>query len=165
MADEIGMTGVPTHNGPRNRLESVSVDLDERAATEPGLGELFRQLAQDSATLVRQEVALAKAEMQENVRHAVRNAAMVAVGGGIAVVGALVLVLFLVLALGDALNEYWLGALIVGLVFLVAGAVLTMGSLRKLRGEALAPERTIQTLKEDKQWAQNEIRQVRQDLT
>jgi uncharacterized membrane protein YqjE len=161
MADERILTAEPTGNGSTNRLGPLSDTVEERA--EPALGELFRQLAQDSATLVRQEVALAKAELQENVKQAVRSAAMVAVGGGIAVVGALVLVLFLVLALGDALNEYWLGALIVGVVFLIAGGVLAMGSLRKLKGDGLAPERTIQTLKEDRQWAQNEIRQVRRD--
>jgi uncharacterized membrane protein YqjE len=164
MADEIAMTRAPTGNGQRNRVGTLSADLDERAAAEPGLGDLFRQLAQDSATLVRQEVALAKAELRENVSHAVRDAVMIAVGGVIALIGVLVLVAFLVLALGDALENYWLSSLIVGAVFLIAGGVLAMGSLRKLKRDGLAPERTIQTLKEDKQWAQNEIRQARQDL-
>jgi uncharacterized membrane protein YqjE len=162
MAHERMLTAEPTGNGTTHRLGSLGGTVEERA--EPALGELFRQLAQDSATLVRQEVALAKAELQENVKQAVRSAAMVAVGGVIAGVGALVLVMFLVLALGDALNEYWLGALIVGLVFVIAGGVLALGSLRRLKGDGLAPERTIQTLKEDTQWAQNEIRQVRRDL-
>jgi uncharacterized membrane protein YqjE len=162
MADEIIMTArADTGNGQRNRVGAAT---DGRTSSEPALGELFRQLAQDSAALVRQEMALAKAELRENVKTAVRDATMVAVGGGIALVGALVLVLFLVLALGDALNEYWLGALIVGAVFVIAGGVLAMGSLRRLKSDGLAPERTIQTLKEDKQWAQSEIRQVRQDL-
>jgi uncharacterized membrane protein YqjE len=159
MADEM-LARAPTGNGTRNRISTAEVE--ER--TEPALGELFRQLAQDSATLVRQEVALAKAEVRENVSHMVRDSAMVAAGAGIALVGALVLVAFLVIALGDALNNYWLAALIVGAVFVLAGGVLAMGSLRKLKRGGLAPERTIQTLKEDKQWAQNEIRQVRRDL-
>ena len=163
MADEIAVTRAPGANGQRNRLGALSADLEERSV-EPGLGDLFRQLAQDSATLVRQELSLAKLELRENVSQAVRDVAMVAVGGGIAVIGVLVLVAFAALALGDALNNYWLSALIVGAVFLIAGGVLAMGSLRKLKHSGLAPERTIQTLKEDKQWAQNEIRQVRQDL-
>ena len=162
MAEVRELTPTPTGNGTTHRPGALAASAETRA--EPALGELFRQLAQDSATLVRQEMALAKAELRENVKHAVRDAAMVAVGGGIAVVGALVLVLFLVLALGDALNEYWLGALIVGLVFLIAGGVLAMGSLRRLKSDGLAPERTLQTLKEDTQWAQSEIRQVRRDL-
>jgi uncharacterized membrane protein YqjE len=164
MADEMATTRAPSGNGSRNRIAPVTAPVDGRASTEPGLGDLFRQLAQDSATLVRQEVALAKAELKENVSQAVRDVSMIAVGGVIAVVGVLVLVAFLVLALGDALNNYWLSALIVGVVLLIAGGVLAMGSLRRLKRGGLTPERTLQTLKEDKQWAQSEIRQVRQDL-
>lgn len=161
MADEIRVTRAGDESG----LGRIATQLNQPGGGgDPGLGDLFRQLAQDSATLVRQEVALAKAELQQNVKTAVRDATMAAVGGGLALVGALVLVLFLVLALGDALNEYWLGALIVGLVFLIAGGLLAMGSLKKLKNDGLAPERTIQTLKEDKQWAQSEIQQVRRDL-
>lgn len=163
MQEELQVTRITAEaNGPTRR--PVATAGQDPGLSEPALGELFRQLAQDSATLVRQEMTLAKAELRQNVRAAVRDATMVAVGGGLALVGGLVLVLFLVLALGDALNEYWLGALIVGAVLLLAGGILAMGSLKKLRGDGLAPERTIQTLKEDKQWAQTEIRQVRQDL-
>ncbi|HEX5724213.1 MAG TPA: phage holin family protein [Longimicrobiaceae bacterium] len=133
----------------------------EGAGEEPALGELIRQLAQDSATLVRQEVALAKAEMRQNLKAAARDATMVATGGLLALVGAMVLILFLVLLVGDALDEYWLGALIVGLVFLAVGGFLAKKSLDSLKRDSLAPEQTIQTLKEDKQWVQSEIQQAR----
>lgn len=131
---------------------------------EPALGDLIRQLAQDSATLVRQEVALAKAELQQNVKSAARDVVMIAVGGVLAMVGALSLVIFLILALGDAVNEYWLGALIVGVVFLLIGGLLAMINLKKLKHESMAPTRTLDTLKEDKQWLQSEIKQARRDL-
>ena len=155
MADEINVTRTTTTGaeGAPGRLDN-----------EPGLGELFRQLAQDSATLVRQEMALAKAEMTQNLRSAARDATMVAIGGGVALLGMLVLILFLVLVIGDALNEYWAGALIVGLLFLIIGGVLAMGALKRLKHDSLTPARTIDTLKEDKQWAQSEINQVRRDL-
>ncbi|HEX8431660.1 MAG TPA: phage holin family protein [Longimicrobium sp.] len=152
MADEIHVTRTDSAGAP-GRMDA-----------EPGLGDLFRQLAQDSATLVRQEVALAKVEMTNNLKAAARAAVMVAVGGILALVGVLVLIAFLVIALGDALNEYWLGALIVGLFFLIVGGLLAMRSLKRLKGESLAPGQTLETLKEDKQWAQSEIRQVRRDL-
>ncbi|CAN5309896.1 phage holin family protein [soil metagenome] len=135
------------------------------AAGEPSLGELFKQLAEDSAMLVRQEVALAKVEMSHNIKSAARSAAMVAVGGMIAFVGVLVLVAGIVILLGAALNNYWLAALIVGIVFLAIGGLLAMSNLNKLKAEELAPERTIQTLQEDKQWIQKEIKQVKTDLT
>jgi uncharacterized membrane protein YqjE len=133
-------------------------------AGEPALGDLFRQLAQDSATLVRQEMALAKAELKSNVKSVARDAAMVAVGGILALVGATVLIAFLVVAVGDALDNYWLGALIVGVLFLLVGGILAMSSLKKLKSEDVAPTRTLETLKEDKQWLQSEIKQARRDL-
>jgi uncharacterized membrane protein YqjE len=139
---------------------------DDGRATggEPALGDLFRQLAQDSATLVRQEMTLAKAELKSNVKSVARDAAMVAVGGILALVGAIVLIAFLVVAVGDALDNYWLGALIVGVLFLLVGGILAMTSLKKLKNEDVAPTRTLETLKEDKQWLQSEIKQARRDL-
>ncbi len=131
---------------------------------EPALGDLFRQLAQDSATLVRQEMTLAKAELKNNVRSVARDAAMVAVGGVLALVGVIVLIAFLVVAVGDALDNYWLGALIVGVLFLLVGGLLAMSNLKKLKHEEVAPTRTLETLKEDKQWLQSEIKQARRDL-
>jgi uncharacterized membrane protein YqjE len=133
-------------------------------SSDPALGNLFRQLAQDSATLVRQEMALAKAELKSNVKSVARDAVMVGVGGVLALLGALVLIAFLVVALGDALDNYWLGALIVGALFLIVGGLLAMSNLKKLKQEEVAPTRTLETLKEDKQWLQSEMKQARRDL-
>ncbi len=132
---------------------------------EPSLGELFRQLTQDSATLIRQEVALAKAELRENAGRVARSAAMIAVGAMVALVGVLVLTAFLVILLGDLLDNYWLAALIVGLLFAIIGGVLISTHLSRIRQTDLKPEQTIQTLKEDKQWLQSEIQDVRRELT
>jgi uncharacterized membrane protein YqjE len=131
---------------------------------EPSLGELFKQLAQDSATLVKQEVALAKVEMRENLRSAGRDAAMIAVGGGLLLVGLLVLTAALVAVIGDALDNYWLGALVVGLLFVVIGGLLAKKNLDNLKKDSLGPEQTIQTLKEDKQWLQSEMQQAKKEL-
>jgi len=128
---------------------------------EPSLGDLVKQLAQDSATLVRQEMALAKAEMRENLRSYTKDVAMIVVGGVLALIGVLVLIAFLVVALGDALDNYWLGALIVGVLFMAVGAFLAKKNMNNLKHDSLAPEQTIQTLKEDKQWLQSEIQQAR----
>ena len=131
---------------------------------DPALGELFRQLAQDSATLVRQEMTLAKAELKSNVKSVARDAVMVGVGGILALIGTLVLLAAVVVAVGDALDNYWLGALIVAAVFLIVGGLLAMSNLKKLKQEEVAPARTLETLKEDKQWLQSEIKQARRDL-
>lgn len=146
----------------------VARTVDGRVApagrVEPQLGELFRQLAQDSATLVRQEVALAKAEIRENVKTVARNAAIIGAGAVLALLGTLVLIACLVMVVGDALDEYWLGALIVGGLFLVIGGIMAKQALGNLKAESLAPEQTIETLKEDKQWLQSEIKQARREM-
>lgn len=134
------------------------------AGGEPPLGDLIRQLAQDSATLVRQEVALAKAEIRENVKSVGRDVAMIAIGGIVALLGVLVLIAFLVIVLGEVIGEAWAGALIVGALFLAIGGFMAMKFLGNLKHETLAPERTIETLKEDKQWLQSEIKQAKRDL-
>jgi len=135
-----------------------------RAGADPSLGDLFRQLADDSATLIRQEMALAKTEMRQNVQHAAKDASMIAVGGVVAAIGALVLVAFLVMIVGKALGAPWAGALAVGLLFLVVGGVLAMRAAKSLKKDSLTPEQTIRSLKEDKQWVQNEMQQARREL-
>lgn len=134
------------------------------AGEEHSLGELFRELAQESATLVRQEMALAKVEMKENIRHATKDVVMIAVGGGLLLVGLLTLTAFLVAALGDLLDNYWLGALIVGVVFAGIGGLLAMKYLGDLKNDDLKPDQTIQTLKEDKQWLQSEMQEAKREL-
>ena len=156
MADGFNTTPVRPGDGP------VMRPADPGA--EPALGDLIRQLAQDSATLVRQEVALAKAELRDNVKSVARDAAMIAIGGIVATIGVLVLIACLVMLVGDALDEPWLGALIVGILFLAVGGFMAMKFLKNLKNDTLAPDQTIQTLKEDKQWLQSEIKQARRDL-
>jgi uncharacterized protein (DUF58 family) len=75
-----------------------------------------------------------------------------------------VLVAFLVILLGSVLGNYWLSALIVGGLFVLVGGVLIMTNLKKLKKEEVAPTRTIETLKEDKQWLQSEITQAKREL-
>jgi uncharacterized membrane protein YqjE len=148
----------------QNQPVTMAAPGDGRAsAAEPQLGDLFRQLAQDSATLVRQEMALAKAELRDNVKSVARDTAKIAVGAVLAGVGALVLVAFLVLLLGDAVGKYWAGALIVGVLFVAIGGFLVMNAMKRLKQDTIAPEQTLQTLKEDKQWLQSEMKQVRRD--
>jgi uncharacterized membrane protein YqjE len=135
------------------------------AEPEPPLGELFRQLAEDSATLIRQEMQLARTELRESVRSITRGALMLAIGGGLLLVGLLALTAFLIVALGAALDNYWLGALIVALLYGAIGGVMLMRGKEKLQGSDLKPEQTIRSLQEDKRWAQSEAQQVKRDLT
>jgi uncharacterized membrane protein YqjE len=147
--------------------DEIRIEPERRPAVapEPSLGDLFRQLAQDTGALIRQEVALARAEMRQNLQSVTRSAVRIAIGGAVVLVGTLVLVAFLVLLVGDLIGNYWLGALIVGLVFTAIGGIMVKTALDNLSAESLAPEQTVETLKEDKEWLQNEIRDARRDLT
>lgn len=145
---------------------NVTSQQDGSAGAEPSLGQLFKELANESTTLMKQEVALAKAELRENASAAAKDVGMAAAGGGLVLVGLLALTAFLVALLGDIFgDEYWLGALIIGLIYVIIGAVMAKKAMANLRREGLKPDQTIQTLKEDQRWIKSEIQQAKQDLT
>lgn len=132
------------------------------ADAERPLGELLRSLSRDAAHLVRQEIALARAEVRRNVRAAARDSALIVLGGTVAALGGLVLLAALVVAAGDLLGDrYALGALLVGLVLLAIGGGLAFAGARKARSAPLAPAETLATLRETGAWARAEAAQVR----
>jgi hypothetical protein len=122
------------------------------------LGELFGDLARDTGTLVRQEVQLAKTELSENASRAARDLGVIAVGGLVAYAGFLVLLAAATLGLVATGLDPWLAALIVGAIVAVVGAVLVQRGLGALKREELAPRQTVETLKEDAQWAKQQVR-------
>jgi uncharacterized membrane protein YqjE len=108
-------------------------------------------------TLAKQELELAKAEMAEKSRKAVPGFGMV---GGAAVMALLAggaLTAFLILVL-DGIMPNWLAALIVGLAYAaVAAGLYYAGKGRVQEAGPLMPEQTVETLKEDVEWAKNQI--------
>jgi hypothetical protein len=124
--------------------------------------DLLRQLRDDTTTLVREEVALAKTEVSEKVSVFSRNVAYLAAGAFVALLAAMMILFslgylvrgFLVTAgIGESMATF-LGFLIIGAIVGVIGAVLISKGIKTLKNKSLAPERTIETLKEDKAWAQ-----------
>ncbi len=121
------------------------------------IGELFGQLSQDMTLLFRQELQLARAEMSEKIAHVTGNLVSVMAGGFVAYVGALALVAALILGLHEAAEvSPWVSALIVGAIFAVAGYVMLNRGLKELKRVDLAPRRTVETLKDDVQWAKEQ---------
>lgn len=131
---------------------------------EPPIGELFKELSTDATTLVRQEVALAKAELRQTAKQLGRDAAKVGAAAVLAWFGAMAGVAFLILALGALLDSYWLSALIVAVVFLGIAAILAKNAKEDMQKAELKPVRTMETLQEDKAWAKREIRDLKQDM-
>lgn len=135
-------------------------------AGEPSLGELLKRLTGDTAELVRQEAALAKAELREAGSVLAADGAKIGVAVGLALAGVLSLTAFLVLALGRLLDgAFWLSALLVGLALLAVGGVLARNAIQDVKRRGLAPRRTIATLRDDQAWAAREARDLRHDLT
>ena len=132
---------------------------------EPSLGELFTRLTADTGELVRQEVALARAEMRQVGATVARDGAKVGVAFGLALAGALAVTAFLVIALGDVLDNYWLGALLVGVVLLAVGGFLAKSAVNDVKRRGLVPAETVDSLREDAAWAKQEAGAVKRELT
>jgi uncharacterized membrane protein YqjE len=119
------------------------------------IGELLKELANETTTLVRQELDLAKAEMREKAGKAGPGFGMWGVAGVTALLALGSLTAFLILALDGAMPN-WLAALIVGLVYTaIAGVLYLRGKQRVEEAGSPVPEKTIETVKEDVQWAKH----------
>ena len=124
---------------------------------ERSLGDLFSDLSRETSTLVRQEVQLAKAELTQSATEAARGIGMLVAGGAVAYAGLLFLLLAIVFRLIEAGWDAWLSALVVGVVVVAIGAILVLRARESLKPANLAPKKTVETLKEDAEWAKEQI--------
>jgi uncharacterized membrane protein YqjE len=122
------------------------------------MGELFKQLSSELSTLVRQELKLAQAEMTEKGKRAGRGAGMFGGAGVFAVVALGTFSAVLIAALAKAM-DVWLAALIVTAIWAaVAAALATRGRQRVAQATPAVPEQTVETIKEDAQWARTQLK-------
>jgi len=130
----------------------------QESKTDSSIGELFADLTRDMSTLVRQEVQLAKTEVTQKATRVGKDVAYMAVGGAIAYAGFLALVAAVIVILGMVGVPWWLSALLVGLIVAAVGYFLIMKGRDALKRLDMAPRETIQTLKEDAEWAKEQTR-------
>lgn len=132
---------------------------------ENSVAGLLKQLRDDTTALLREEIALAKTEVAEKVSKFSRNAVLLAVGallGYTALIPLLVGLgfalgsLFVSLGMGTNMGAF-LGFLVVALITGGISAAIVLSALNSFKKEKLTPERTLSTLKDDKQWIQNKI--------
>ena len=121
------------------------------------LGELFSELAQETSTLVRQEVNLAKTEMSQKASTAGKHIGVLAAGGALAHAGLLAILAGVIALLNDVM-PLWASALLVGIVVAIVGYLLIRKGLDALKRDDFAPRETIETLKEDQQWAREQTK-------
>ena len=140
----------------------MSVQLEPPAEDRPGgdqsVGELLRQLSEQTSTLVRQEVQLAKAELSQKASLAGKGAGLLAGAAvlGLGVFGAFTAFLIAVIALAVPV---WVAALIVTVLYGALAAALALAGRAALRkATPLTPEQTVDSVKEDVQWAKTQAR-------
>jgi MFS family permease len=138
-----------------------SADFDRDLRERP-LGELVKQLATETSTLVKQEIDLAKAEMTEKGKKAGKGAGIFGAAGIIGFLALSALTACLIALLATALDHVWLAALIVALVYgAIAGVLALTGKKEVQEATPPAPEQTIETLKEDVEWAKTQTPSAR----
>jgi uncharacterized membrane protein YqjE len=116
---------------------------------DQSVSDLVKQLSEQTATLVRQEMRLAQTELQEKGKKAGIGAGMFGAGGLVAFFGAATLIAAAVLALATAVDP-WLAAVIVGVVLLaVAGGAAMMGKKQIEEATPPAPETAMRSVKRD----------------
>ena len=134
-----------------------SNDQSAQDLREQPIGDLIRQLANETSTLVRQELALARAEMTQKGRKAGPGIGMVGLAGVVGLLAGGAFTAFLILVL-DGVMPNWLAALIVALAYAAGAAALYyMGKERVQEAGGVTPEQTVETVKEDVEWAKTQI--------
>lgn len=132
---------------------------------QPTIAELLKDLREESTLLLREEIALAKKEISEKISSTAQNLIYV-VGGALVAYCAII---FLLLAISSSISQafvaqgvemgwaIFLGLLIVALIIGTVSIAMIVKGIQTLKKLSLIPEKTVETLKEDKKWAQNKI--------
>jgi len=126
---------------------------------ERSIGQILKDLTHELQTLFRQEVELAKTEMGEKASRVGTNVGAVAAGGAVAFAGALALLAALVRGFAILLEHFmspnvaeWLSPLLIGVVLAAIGLGMMKKAIATLKHETVTPEKTTQSLQENKEW-------------
>ncbi len=125
-----------------------------------GLGSLVTGIVEDLQGIVRGEVLLAKTELKEDVSKLGKAAGALVAGALIGLVGFIFLMLAVTYLIATQL-DMWLSAGIVAVALLLIAGILVMSGKKAMSAASLKPDETIDSLKEDQQWANQQIKSVR----
>jgi hypothetical protein len=123
---------------------------------ERSLGELFSELAGETGTLVRQEIALAQVEITKKASTVGTNVASLAVGGAVGYAAVLAILAGVIMGLANFMPA-WVASLIVGAVVAAIAYFMVSSALNKLKNTDLTPTATVDSIKEDAQWLKNQV--------
>lgn len=159
---DVGVTDVSTaRRDDESTAELLRSLKDETVTLVRDELEVFRteaaRIGQGVATLAGQELRLARAEMSQKTRHLIPGLGMMAAAGAAALTALGTLTAFVVLALAEVMDA-WVAALVVGLAWVVVAAGLYFaGRERVSEAGPLVPEQTMESVKEDVEWAKSQI--------
>jgi uncharacterized membrane protein YqjE len=125
-----------------------------------GFSTLLKELGNGSSNLLRAEVLLARLELTDIAANIARGTTAVVLGGVLLLLGGLSTIAGVVLVVGDQWlprDRYWLAALVVMVVTGALAAWLVRRGLAQLSPSRLAPDQTLETLKEDKEWLKRQL--------
>jgi uncharacterized membrane protein YqjE len=128
-----------------------STTVDDRS-----LGDLFGDLSQKASLLIRQEIRLANVEMKQKASKASKELALIIVGAVLANAALLALVAAVIIGLAEVV-EPWLAALIVAVLLAIIAGIMAYAGIQNLRQMSPAPERTMATIEEDKEWLKQQL--------
>jgi drug/metabolite transporter (DMT)-like permease len=114
-------------------------------------------LSRETTTLVRQEIQLAKVEMTTKATKVGKDVGFLAVGGFVIYAGFLAIMAAAIVLLAHVL-PWWVAALLIGVVVAGVGYGLVQKGLSALQHEDLAPHQTVQSIKENAEWAKEQTR-------
>jgi cytochrome c biogenesis protein CcdA len=123
---------------------------------ERTVAELLGDLAQETGTLVRQEVRLATTEMTDKAKFAAKQGALMASGAMVGVLALLTLLAALVLGIGEFI-ALWASALIVGIGLAIVAVALSVVGLQEIKRLDVKPKQTVRELQETKTWVQRQV--------
>jgi MFS family permease len=126
---------------------------DGQDQRERPIGDLVKQLADQTSTLVHQEMELAKAELAAKGKQAGKGAGLLGSAALVGLLAAGALTAFLIMLL-DGVLANWLAALVVAVAFGAIAGILALQGRKKMQAAAPpVPEQTVETVKEDVEWA------------
>jgi uncharacterized membrane protein YqjE len=129
----------------------------EQEPRERSIAELVKDLAGQTSTLVRQEIQLAQAEITQKGKVAGRGAGMLVAAALFALLALGAFTAFLIAVL-DTFMATWLAALIVTVLWAIVAAVLASAGRKALQQATPPAPQTVETVKEDVQWAKTQTR-------
>jgi hypothetical protein len=123
-----------------------------------GTAEAFKQVAEDASTLVKAEIALAKAEVMEGVKAKATGAGMFAAAGALVAVASLGLLITIGFVLAEVAGlPGWASALIVSVALLVFAGVLVVVGKKTMASKDISVDTTKQNIEEDIAWAKQRL--------